>query len=77
MNSYGTGGQPNEVAVFDLNGDGKSDLVSADWSDNTVNVLLGNGNGTFQTRRTYSTGGGTGLSRSCSPILTATVRVTW
>ena len=36
--------------VDDFNGDGKSDLVTGDWSDNTVSVLLGNGNGTFQAR---------------------------
>ena len=37
--------------MADFNGDGKSDLVTADYSDNTVSVLLGNGNGTFQTKQ--------------------------
>src|SRR5262249_7011595 len=35
------------VAVGDFNGDGKADLAVAVWSTNTVNVFLGNGNGTF------------------------------
>ena len=41
------------MAVADLNGDGKPDLVVANGSSNSVSVLLGNGNGTFQTQSTY------------------------
>ena len=33
----------------DFNGDGKLDLAVANYGSNTVSVLLGNGNGTFQT----------------------------
>ena len=48
--------QPESVAVGDFNGDGKSDLVTADETDNTVSVLLGNGNGTFQAKQSFGTG---------------------
>jgi hypothetical protein len=42
------------VAVADLQGDGITDLVVSNSYDNTVSVLLGNGNGTFQPAVNYS-----------------------
>jgi hypothetical protein len=51
-----TGFEPASLAAFDLNGDGHMDLVVADEGHNTVSVLLGNGNGTFQSRTDYATG---------------------
>ena len=54
--SFGTGSQPYSVAVGDFNGDGKSDLVTADYDGNTASVLLGNGNGTFQAKQSFGTG---------------------
>ena len=39
-----------------LTGDGKPDLVVANEYSNTVSVLLGNGNGTFQAQQTFATG---------------------
>ncbi len=44
------------VAVGDFNGDGKLDLVTANNVDNTVSVLLGNGDGTFASQVTYPVG---------------------
>ena len=43
-------------AIGDVNGDGKPDLVVANSDGNTVSVLLGNGNGTFQAQQTFATG---------------------
>ena len=43
-----TGGQPNQVVIADVNGDGKPDLVLADWSaQGNVIVLMGDGTGKF------------------------------
>ena len=39
----------------DFNGDGKIDLAVGNEGDDTVGILLGNGNGTFQKQTTYST----------------------
>ncbi len=46
------------VAVADLNGDGKLDVVAAESDDNQVGVFLGNGNGTLQPQVTYDLGSG-------------------
>ena len=44
------------MAVGDLNGDGKPDLVVSDALSNTISVLLGNGDGTFQAPRQFAIG---------------------
>ena len=46
------------VAVADVNGDGKPDVVMASNGDvnGNVSVLRGNGDGTFQTAQTYNSG---------------------
>lgn len=54
--SYPTGLAPTGVAVGDLNGDGNLDAVVTDSGSNTMSVLLGNANGTFQPRTIVQTG---------------------
>ena len=49
-----SGRGPIAVAVADVNGDGKPDLVVANARTATVSVLLGNGDGTFQAQQTPS-----------------------
>jgi hypothetical protein len=44
------------VAIADMNGDGKLDLVVANYANNAA-VLLGNGDGSFQPPVLYSSGG--------------------
>ncbi len=56
--SLGTGNSPRSVTYGDFNGDGKLDLAIANYLDNTVSILLGNGDGTFQTQTTYAVGSG-------------------
>jgi autotransporter translocation and assembly factor TamB len=43
--NYGTGGGPTSVAIGDLNGDGKPDLVTANVYGNSASVLLNRGEG--------------------------------
>jgi YVTN family beta-propeller protein len=55
---YGTGSLPIAVATGDFNQDGKLDLAVANLNDDTVSVLLGRGDGTFQSQSVYATGSG-------------------
>ena len=61
-----SGGYTSVVAV-DVNGGGKLDLVATNTGDNTVTVLLGNGDGTFQNGVLYPACTFCG----CSPIIVA------
>jgi hypothetical protein len=54
--STGTNSYPNYIAIGDVNGDGKNDLVSSNNYSAGLAVLLGNGNGTFQAATIYYTG---------------------
>jgi hypothetical protein len=47
---------PTLVAIGDLNGDGRPDLVVANFGSNTVSVLFGVGDGTFDPKADYGTG---------------------
>ena len=42
------GANPSAIVAGDFTGDGQLDLAVANSGDNTVSVLLGNGDGTFQ-----------------------------
>jgi hypothetical protein len=53
---YAVGSGPASVAVGDFNGDGRLDLVVPNINDNTVSILLGNGEGTFQPAVPYPVG---------------------
>ncbi|HEX7368075.1 MAG TPA: VCBS repeat-containing protein [Candidatus Saccharimonadales bacterium] len=54
----GTGIAPFSVTTGDFNGDGKTDLAVANEGSNTVSILLGNGDGTFQPAVNYTVGTG-------------------
>jgi hypothetical protein len=53
---FPAGAGPSSVAVGDLNGDGIPDLVVADAESNTLSVLLGSDDGTYQAPRQFAIG---------------------
>jgi hypothetical protein len=62
--TYDSGGtSPSSIAIGDINADGKPDLVASNWCltgepcHSGIDVLLGNGDGTFQAPVGYRTGG--------------------
>ena len=52
------GTQPRFVTLADLNGDHILDMAVADVGTNTISVLMGNGDGTFQPAVNYVVGSG-------------------
>ncbi|MDP4238811.1 MAG: FG-GAP-like repeat-containing protein, partial [Bacteroidota bacterium] len=54
--SSGSGANPSSVVIGDFNGDGKADLATANSNENSVSVLLGDGNGSFGTATPYAIG---------------------
>ena len=53
--AFAVGDDPLAVATSDVNGDGKLDLVTANYSDQSVSVLHGNGQGGFGQASHYPT----------------------
>src|SRR5262245_54938707 len=45
---FPVGDSPRGVVAADINDDGKPDIVTANYFGNSVSVLLGSGDGTFQ-----------------------------
>jgi hypothetical protein len=56
--TYPVGGTPISVAVGDLDSNGITDVVTANRDNNSVSVLLGNGDGTLRTVGSFSVTGG-------------------
>src|SRR6185437_9293948 len=54
--SYSVGTNPQAVVTADINHDGRLDLAVANVESDSVSVLLGNGNGSLQPARTFTTG---------------------
>ncbi len=54
--TYTVGSGAIDVVAADVNGDGKPDLISANYSDGTLTVLTNNGSGRFGFSATYHVG---------------------
>ncbi|WP_263383328.1 FG-GAP-like repeat-containing protein [Granulicella arctica] len=51
--TYATGIEPTSIAVVDFNGDGLQDLAVTNYGSNTIGVLTGKGDGTFNAQVTF------------------------
>jgi hypothetical protein len=64
--NYGAGTTPTGLVVGDFNRDGKPDIATVNSGSNTVSILLGNGDGTFQSSASVSTGALSSCVLDCS-----------
>ncbi|MDJ1257969.1 MAG: VCBS repeat-containing protein [Candidatus Midichloria sp.] len=55
---YSVGSNPHCIVASDFNNDGIADLTNANLYSNSVSVLLGNRDGTFNNQVSYGTGSG-------------------
>ena len=55
---YAAGAGTDSVAIADINGDGKPDLVTANGASGTVSILLNTGGGSLAPAREHEVGGG-------------------
>jgi hypothetical protein len=53
---YAVGANPIAIVAADFNGDGKLDLGVVNSSDNSISILIGNGDGTFQNQAVSAVG---------------------
>src|SRR5579872_1949148 len=58
--SVASGAQPIALTTADVNGDGKPDIIAADFGSSQVSVLLNSGTGTFPSHAEYSLPSGAG-----------------
>jgi hypothetical protein len=66
--TYDSGDAADSVAIADLNGDGKPDLVISSSGSSYVGVLLGNGDGTFRSLSGYYAGGSGGAAVAIADV---------
>ena len=55
-NAYAVGPAPQAVAIADINGDGFLDIITPNFSNNTLTVLTNNGHGGFGSNATIAVG---------------------
>lgn len=58
-NHFRTGSEPHALVVADFNGDRRLDVAVASFRDNSVNILSGNGDGSFAPPVAFRAGAGT------------------